>query len=94
MVVLYEKHEIAHIKEDIRAVQAGEVELGQIWADLTDGIGPDLKIVKSSGRATRRLCGKKIKMGENALSYCHDFTGNGSWTAVDVYIHWDECPEE
>lgn len=55
-----------------------------------DGIG-DLEIIEGTGRATCRECGRKIKRGDKAIKGFFDFTGNGSWTAVAVQIHFNDC---
>jgi hypothetical protein len=48
-------------------------------------------VVLGTGRATCRHCGQKIKKGEEALKFHHDFTGSGSWTAQSVQIHRTPC---
>jgi hypothetical protein len=59
-----------------------------------DGIGEDPHIVKASGRATCRCCGTKIEKGDDAIVFFYDFHGCGAWTAVECYIHLDECKSE
>jgi hypothetical protein len=49
--------------------------------------------VFGTGRATCRVCGKKIEKGEHAIKFGYDISdlGHGSHTATTVQIH-KVCP--
>lgn len=79
-------------REIVDKIAAGE-NPALYYFELTEGIGPDPRIVVATGRTTCRICGKKIKKGVRALQFCYDFNGSGSWTAQDIQVHLDECPE-
>lgn len=42
-------------------------------------------------RCTCRACGNSIPKGAERLTFFWDYTGSGSWTAVESHIHID-CP--
>lgn len=48
-----------------------------------------------SGRATCRVCGKKIRKGSPALVTVYDFGGGclagDPWTGVEIWIHAEPC---
>ena len=55
---------------------------------------PDYGVIEAkigTGRATCRECGEKIAKGKNAIQFCYDFTGCGSWTVVEIQIHVESC---
>lgn len=54
-----------------------------------EGIGQP-KIMRATGRSTCRLCGKKIQKNDLCIQFAYDDEGN-SWTAIDMYIHLNEC---
>lgn len=47
----------------------------------------------ATGRATCRVCGKKIAKGEVAYAFPWDITGYGSNTATTIHIHAGACDE-
>lgn len=49
-------------------------------------------IKSATGRATCRLCGNKIKTG-NQLSFFYDEEQN-SWTAKEYHVHANGCQQE
>ena len=93
MVNLYTPQEGKEIRSVCEQIRFG-ANPNDFYMGLTEGIGPFPKVIVSSGRSTCRVCGQKIKKGEPALSYVHDFHGDGSWTAVDVYVHLNDCPKD
>jgi len=50
-----------------------------------------VEIIPATGRATCRVCGKKIAKGSKAVKFMWDFTGSGSWTLIECQIHLEEC---
>lgn len=51
----------------------------------------ELEQATATGRARCRSCGQKIAKGAPELRFFWDFTGSGSWTAVEVHIHRENC---
>ena len=50
-----------------------------------------VEIIPATGRATCRVCGKKISKGSKAVKFMWDFTGSGSWTLIECQIHLEDC---
>lgn len=50
-----------------------------------------LEIKSATGRARCRVCGCKIKKGEEVLTFAWDFYGSGSYTAIQSFIHRRDC---
>lgn len=50
------------------------------------------ELVTLTRRATCRLCGEQITKGRQALKWAHSYTSHSSYTAVNSFIHPEECP--
>lgn len=55
------------------------------YLSTLEGIGQP-EVITGTGRATCRICGKKIKKGEIAIRFAYDGEGN-AWTAIEMQIH-------
>ncbi len=60
-------------------------------ADAHPGLEDHGVLKIASGRARCRSCGEKIRKGSYAIKFLHDFTGCGSWTVVECWIHAERC---
>lgn len=69
-----------HYCDEIRTKDTHLVQYGAIERGL-----------KATGRARCRCCGERIAKGADEVRFYWDFTGSGSWTAVECHIHAAPC---
>lgn len=82
-----EQYQIDRIRQALTEGQIGANTPGSLYR-LYGGLWRGV----ATGRARCRGCGEKIRKGVPVGKFGWDFTGSGSWTAVDCYIHADGCP--
>jgi hypothetical protein len=46
---------------------------------------------EATGRARCRSCGQRIAKGAPVIRWAHDYQGSGSWTAIQSFVHADDC---